>query len=174
MEHVKSPDIPMDKEETITRLVEAYQTDLLRMSYIYLRDRALAEDAVQETFVKAYNSLDSYRGESSEKTWLTRILINTCKDMLKTAWFRRMDRRVTPEDVPEPAPPEDGDEGTLMEEILRLPAKYKDVILLYYYENMPQRDIAEALHIGLSTVSVRLAKARKKLKMHLEGGQPHA
>ena len=132
MEHVKGPDIPMDKDKTITRLVEAYQTDLLRISYVYLRDRALAEDAVQETFVKAYKSLDSFRGDSSEKTWLTRILINTSKDMLKAAWFRHLDRSVTPEELPECEAAEDGDEGALMDEILRLPAKYKDVILLYY------------------------------------------
>ena len=173
MEHVKGPDIPMDKDKTITRLVEAYQTDLLRISYVYLRDRALAEDAVQETFVKAYKSLDSFRGDSSEKTWLTRILINTSKDMLKAAWFRHLDRSVTPEELPECEAAEDGDEGALMDEILRLPAKYKDVILLYYYENMPERDVAAALNIGLSTVSVRLAKAKKKLRITLEGGPRH-
>lgn len=173
MEHVKGPDIPMDKDETITRLVETYQTDLLRISYVYLRDRALAEDAVQETFVKAYKSLDSFRGDSSEKTWLTRILINTCKDMLKGSWFRRLDRRITPEDLPEPAAPEDREESALMDEILRLPAKYKDVILLYYYQNMPEREISEALNIGLSTVSIRLSKARKKLRITLEGGPRH-
>ena len=173
MEHVKGPDIPMNKDETITRLVETYQMDLLRMSFVYLRDRALAEDAVQETFVKAYKSLDSFRGDSSEKTWPTRILINTCKDTLKTSWFRHLDRRMTPEDLPEPAAPQDGDEGALMDEILRLPAKYKDVILLYYYENMPEREIADALSIGVSTVSVRLSKARKKLRITLEGGPRH-
>ena len=51
MEHVKGPDIPMNKDETITRLVETYQMDLLRMSFVYLRDRALAEDAVQEALM---------------------------------------------------------------------------------------------------------------------------
>ena len=58
--------------QRLVRLVEQYQTDLLRLCYIQLHDTALAEDAVQETFIKAYRSFPSFRGDCSEKTWLMR------------------------------------------------------------------------------------------------------
>ena len=78
MEAVKDPDSRRD--QTIERLITQYQTSLLRLCYVQLQDQALAEDAVQETFLKAYKGFDSFRGDSSEKTWLTRIAVNTCRD----------------------------------------------------------------------------------------------
>ena len=63
--------------QTFTQLVESYQPMLIKMCYVYLRDAEQARDAVQETFLKAYRSITAFRGECSEKTWLTRIAINT-------------------------------------------------------------------------------------------------
>ena len=68
-----------DSQSEIERLMEQYGSSLLRMSALYLKDASLAQDAVQETFLKAYRCLENYRGESSEKTWLTTICINTCR-----------------------------------------------------------------------------------------------
>lgn len=82
-------------------MVNQYQGMLLRMCYVYLRDMEQAKDATQETFLKAYKSLASFRGDCSEKSWLVRIAINTCRDMQRSAWFRYMDRRITPEDLPQ-------------------------------------------------------------------------
>ena len=168
MEHVKGPD--MDREAILNHLVAAYQRDLLRISYLYLRDAALAEDAVQETFFKAFRSLDSFRGESHEKTWLMRIAINTCKDMKKAGWFRFLDGKIVPENLPERPSLEEEDRG-ILEDILSLPAKWKEPLLLYYWENMSEQEIAAALGIGVSTVCTRLARARKKLRVALEGGE---
>ena len=78
METVKGPD---RKDERIERMVNLYQLSLLRLCVMYLHDEEQAKDAVQETFIKAYRNLDSFRADSSEKTWLTRIAINTCKNM---------------------------------------------------------------------------------------------
>ena len=86
--------------QTLNRFAEQYQTELLRMCCLYLRDAELAKDAVQETYLKAYRALDSFRGECAEKTWLLRIAINTCRDMRRSAWFRHIDRRVTPDMLP--------------------------------------------------------------------------
>ena len=71
------------------------------MCYLHLSDKSLAEDAVQETFLKAYRGLSTFRSESSVKTWLIQIAINTCKSMKRSAWWRYIDRRVTPEDIPQ-------------------------------------------------------------------------
>ena len=98
MEAVKDPDSLRD--QTIEKLILQYQTPLLRLCYVQLQDQALAEDAVQETFLKAYKGFASFRGDSSEKTWLTRIAVNTCRDFQRGGWFKHTDRRVTPDMLP--------------------------------------------------------------------------
>ena len=90
MDTVRGPD---SKEKRIEHMVTLYQLPILRLCILYLHDEDLAKDAVQETFIKAYRNLDGFRDASSEKTWLTRIAINTCKNVRRSAWFRHMDRR---------------------------------------------------------------------------------
>ena len=160
-------------EEMFDRLVTEYEMPLKRICFMYLRDMALAEDAVQETFLKIYRGLADFRGGSSMKTWVIRIGINTCRDMMRSAWHRHTDRSVSPEDLQIPAEDNrDGEEAeALGKAILRLPARYKDVILLYYYQDMNQEEIAEALKTSVSSVSRRLKHAREKLRDVLKGGQ---
>jgi len=144
---------------------------LLRMCAVYLRDAALAQDAVQETFVKVYKAMDSFRGESDEKTWLTRIAINTCKDMRRAAWFRYVDRRVTLEHIPQPVIDPTVEQEDLALAVSQLPRKDLEVVLLYYYQGMTIVEMSEVLNIPNQTVSFRLKHAREKLRTMLEGGQ---
>lgn len=67
---------------TAEALIDAYGDELLRLCLLYLGDRQLAEDAFQETMVKAWRALPDFRGESGAKTWLFHIAVNTCRDML--------------------------------------------------------------------------------------------
>lgn len=159
------------REEQLMRLMDQYEVALKRMCCAYLRDASLAEDAVQETFVKAYKSLDSFRGESDEKTWLMRIAINTCKDMRRASWFRYVDRHVTLESIPAPTCDQTFEHAELVMDIMRLPRKYLEVVLLHYYQGMTTREIAQVLKIPHQTVSSRLRHAREKLRATLEGGQ---
>ena len=152
-----------DRAQALTRMVGQYQGTLLRMCYLYLRDAIAAQDAVQETFLKAYKGYEAFRGESQERTWLTSIAINVCRDMNRSAWLRHIDRRVTPEDVPLPAP-QDEEALALAEAIRRLPNRHRDVILLYYYQDMTIKEVAEALHAAPSTILKRLNQAKDKLK----------
>ena len=126
---VKAPD--SRPETVLERLIRENEVSLKRLCYLYLHDEALAEDAVQETFLKAYRALEGYRGESSEKTWLTRIAVNTCKDMLRTAWFRHVDRRVTPDMIPESRETRDPYNREIAAAVMNLPATLRDVVLLY-------------------------------------------
>ena len=141
-------------EEAFEQMVLDYQMPLKRMCYMYLHDMSLAEDAVQETFLKVYRSLPQFSGGCSVKTWIMKIGVNTCRDMLRSAWFRHHDRRIVPEELP-----------------LELPVKYKDVILLYYYQDMNQDEIAEVLRVSAPTVSRRLKRAQEKLRDVLKGGR---
>ncbi len=167
MSIVKGPD--NDKEAAIRRMIAEHQTALLRLCYLYLHDVQLAEDAVQETFIKAYRTLERFRGEASEKTWLSRIAMRTCCDMRRSFWFRRMDRRVTPEMLPEQAQDADEDESALTLAVMNLPRKEREVVLLYYYQDMSMNDIAAALSLTQPTVSYRLRRARERLRRELEG-----
>ncbi len=165
---VKGPDNRADEE--LKRLVVTYEKELLRLCCVYLKDVQLAEDAVQETFVKAYRGFASFRGESSEKTWLVRIAINVCKDMRRGAWYRFVDRSVDFDRL-EMAREERSDAPSqLMAEIMRLPAAQREVVLLYYYEGFSMKKTAQTLGVSEMTVSRRLGKARGMLKRWLEGG----
>lgn len=166
MDIVKGPDNRL--EERIGQMIQAYEKDLLRLCCMYLKDRTMAEDAVQETFVKAYRNLKNFRGESNEKTWLVRIAINVCKDMQRTAWFQNLGRMVNLDDVKLPQETEVRSE--VVEQIMSLPKKLKEVVLLFYYENMNQSEIAEALGVSVTTVHRRLNKAREALRLLLQGG----
>ena len=91
MQGIKAPDPGI--EQQFCDLVNTYQTQLLRMCYLHLQDKGLAEDAVQETFLKAYRALPAYRGESNIKTWLMRIAINSCRDAQRSGWWKHISRR---------------------------------------------------------------------------------
>ena len=167
MEAVKEPSD--DRDQRLIQLVNQYQGLLLRMCFISLRDMELAKDATQDTFLKAYRSLDAFRGECSEKTWLLRIAVNTCRDMQRSAWFRHHDRRITPEDLPQAIRlPDDDDDLDVLCHVMRLPPKLKEAVLLYYWQNMNVNEIAQTLGITHSTVSARLKRAREKLHDVLE------
>ena len=168
MEIVKGPG--NRPQEKISKMIKIYEKDLLRLCCVYLKDFSMAEDAVQETFLKAYKNLQSFRGESSEKTWLIRIAINVCKDMQRTAWFRNIGRMVSIDDVQIPQVQELDVKSAIVSEIMRLPGKLKEVVLLYYYEDMNLSEIAETLNVSITTVHRRLEKARVLLKNMLEGG----
>ena len=158
-------------KQRLTRLVRQYQTDLLRICYIQLHDTALAEDAVQETYLKAYRSMPAFRGDCSEKTWLTRIAINTCRTMRRDRWFRLVDRSVALDTLP--LSTAGGEDRALMDAIMSLPYKYREAVLLYYYQGLTVREMSEALGVAASTISTRLKKSRERLRYDLEGGHEH-
>lgn len=160
---------PGEAEERMGSLMAAHGDALLRMCYLYLQDEEMARDAVQETFLKACRKWNSFRGESRVLTWLTRIAINTCRDMRKTTWFKLFDRRVALESLPEPAYIQRFRDDTVLQTVAALPEKYRVVILLYYYQELTQDEIAKALGLPLPTVKTRLLRAKAQLRTQLKG-----
>ena len=158
--------------DRLDQMVQQYEKDLLRICCIYLRDRTAAEDVVQETFLKAFRNLDSFRGESSEKTWLIRIAVNCCRDYRKSAWYRYVDPRVSIDQLPvlSSALPSD-DHVALTMAIMKLKPKYMEVVLLYFYEGLPIKEIAKMLNLTEAAVSSRIHKAKIRLRDELEGGE---
>lgn len=164
-----------NKQEEIERLIDAYGNDVLRTAFMYLKDYQKAEDAFQEVFIKVYNKLGSFRGESSEKTWIIKITINLCKDILRSSWLRRVLLSDTVKmqkgasDIESKIIKKD-ENKRLFNEVMSLPANYKDVIIFYYYHGCDTSEISKALNIAEGTVRSRLHRAREMLRTKLGGG----
>ena len=77
----------MRQYRVVVSLIAEYGDSILRMCYLYLKDYHLAEDIVQETFIQVYNHYDSFRQQSSVRTWIIQIAINLCKNQMRTKWF---------------------------------------------------------------------------------------
>lgn len=157
-----------ERDFWLEQAMAQWEVPLLRTCYLLLRDTALAEDAVQETFVKAWRFYDGYRKEASEKTWLMRIAVNTCRDLQRSKWFIHIDRRVNMDDLPESAVPFELPDDTVTNAILSLPTALRQVITLRYFQSLTVQEVAEVLHVSPRTVHYRLDKAERYLKSSLE------
>ena len=155
-----------DAREEIGRLMAEYGDGILRQCLLMLGDLSQAEDAAQETFVRAWQSYGGFRAEASEKTWLTAIAANVCRNLLRSPWNRRRVDLSFLESCPagETEPPDD----TVVRAVLALPPKYRQVVVLYYYRDCSTGEIAQMLGVPQGTVSVRLKRARERLKPMLK------
>lgn len=174
----------MDRDEKVMQpaisfqvesLIRQYGNDVLRTAYCYVHDIHIAEDLFQEVFIKVYRGFSKFQGESSVKTWIIRITINTCKDYLKSAYHRKV---VPTLEIREDAlissaeydAVECADENQqIMQAILELPEKYREPVICVYYQDMTIEDTAYTLGIPTGTVKSRLSRARERLKSKLEG-----
>jgi RNA polymerase sigma-70 factor (ECF subfamily) len=162
-----------DDSRYIKRLMDAYGNDVLRTSFMYLKDKHKAEDAFQEVFIRIFKKRGGFLGNSSEKTWIIRITINVCKDMLRSSWLKRVlitdkpDNGLT-EDVEDKAIEKD-ENRQLYREVTSLPPQFKDVVILYYYHGFSTPEIAKTLDVAEGTVRSRLARSREILKDRLRG-----
>ena len=158
----------------VERLIEDYGQDVLKIAYLYVKDQQLAEDIFQEVFYKVMKNYHKFEHLSSEKTWLIRITINTCKDLLRTSWLRRVTTFGTLEEQNQTQYEQRFDmtqsesNNELYEMIMKLPQRYKEVILLFYYEDFSYDEMAKILNIPKGTVQSRLARGREKLKKMME------
>ena len=158
-----------ERDEKLRNLVTTYQTELLRLCFCCLQDRMLAEDAVQETFLKVYRRLDDLRPELNEKAWLYRIAVNCSRDILRGAWFKRINRYVTPDMMPGPAGPPLSDEVIdINRAIGALSPKQREVVLLRYYQGFSETEIAEILGLSQPSVAGRLKRAKEQLQALLQ------
>lgn len=146
----------------IERVVNEYATMLLRVAYSQLNNRAEAEDAVQEVLLKYMEKAPVFQSEEHEKAWLLRVTVNHCKNHLASAWFRKR------ADLDEGIPALDNAELEVVSAVAALPAKYRAVVHLYYFEGYSTKEIAEILHSRPNTVSSRLSRARALLAKALK------
>ncbi len=150
----------------VERMMSEYGDTILRLCYMYLKDHQLAEDATQEAFIRAYCKYPMFKGDSSEKTWITRIAINICKDMMRRrSWGEKPPEDTLPDSVSSLASPEAQAETAdrdrlIIEAVMSLDDIYKEVILLFYYNGLKISEIAKTLNMREGTVKTRLMRAR--------------
>lgn len=159
----------------IEGLMNSFGNDVLRTAYMYVKDMHTAEDIFQEVFIKVYNNLHTFEGNSNIKTWIMRITINTCKDFFKSAYHRRIvpmeefvgDAIVSETDFDRLEREETA--HAVKEAVMELPERYREVIFCVYYQELSMDQTAEALGIPSGTVKSRLARGKDKLKELMEG-----
>lgn len=159
----------MNDEELLERLMKEYGDSLLRTCYLYLKDYHLAEDAVQETFLKAAHSYGDLKKQSSEKSWLVRIAINNCKNLMRTAWFRTNRRGLPNEEIAVSDKNFDYlvEHSALVGAVSLLSRADREVILLYYYQGLTVKEVARIINKSENTTAQRLKRARARLKKQL-------
>lgn len=150
----------MDKTE-YTRLVKKYYEDIKRVAFAGTRDIYDAEDITQTAFMKLFNTSEIFEDDENIKMWLIRIAINEYKSLWRSPWKSKVDYYI-PDRKTEGC--RDEDRTRVMEAVLKLKQKYREVIHLFYYEDYTAKEIGEMLGISENTVFKRLQRAREKLK----------
>ena len=153
----------MDKAG-FTHAVEQYQNMVYRTALHALGSPQDADDAVQEVFLRLFRYKALFESEEHLRRWLLRVTVNHCRDVLKSPWRKR---RVSWEELPETPVFDKPRQAALYREVMALPEKYRTVLNLFYYEELSVREIGELLGVGESTVTTRLARARRRLKERL-------
>ncbi len=166
----------LNKEETIEWLMNEYGRSVVRLAFTFMKKEQLAEDIAQEVFIKCYEKLDTFRNESSYKTWIYRITVNLCKDRLRSWSYKNIiiteffSKSGINKNTPETELMKLEKKKDLSIKVLSLPIKYREVIILYYYEELTYSQIAELLDISMQTLKSRLHRGRLLLKKMIEEG----
>ncbi|RIW35741.1 sigma-70 family RNA polymerase sigma factor [Bacillus salacetis] len=160
--------------------MDKYGESLTKMAYNYVKDWKLAEDIVQDIFVTCYHNYDKIDQILSFKAWIFRLTINKSKDLLKSSVYRKtvvQSSILTLFKSNDPAPEtviiKQNEEELLALSVLDLPMKYREVIILHYYEDLPIEKICEILVMNPNTVKTRLSRGRARLKKLLERRGDH-
>lgn len=156
--------------EQFEKLYALYADDVLRMAYFYLADKHKAEDVCQDVFVKLYTH-GATIAPGKEKAWLLRVTVNSCRDLWRSAWLKRV---VLGAPTLEMIPAQDDDiekreeKEELMRAVQKLPTSFREAVLLHYYQGLGIAEIAKILDLPEGTISSRLSRARKKLEILLK------
>lgn len=154
----------------VEAVVDLYGDRLARSAYMVCGDRYLAEEAVQDAFLTLCRRIKTFRGDSSLYTWLYRVTVNHAKNKTRNHWFKKVLPREEAEfeETPDYRTPEQSVvESEAMDEVRRslssLPLIYRQVIDLYYIQELRVREIADMLKVSEGTIKSRLSRARERL-----------
>lgn len=145
-------------KEAFVELMELNKQAMYKIAKCYLPNEEDAADAVSETILSCYEKISELREPKYFKTWMTRILINHCKDI-----WKKGSRECLLEVFPDTEDPHRYEHNVEFEELMKaLDEKYRMILTLYYVEGFNTREIAELLEIAENTVKTRLCRGRKQ------------
>ena len=168
--------VQQGETEAFGVLIERYEPKILRYGRRFLYQYEDVEDAVQDTFLKAYTNIQGFKVDMRFSPWIYRIAHNTFINLIK----KRGREPVTffdPDTLLGAAIAKENPEKELLkkelgveveEAVHKLPLKYREPIILYFYEEKDYKDISDIMHIPTSTVGVRIKRAKEKLKTYIE------
>ncbi|KGM45689.1 sigma-70 family RNA polymerase sigma factor [Neobacillus niacini] len=162
-------------DDWLDLIMQEYGERLTKLAFNYLKDWGLAQDVVQDVFITCYNQYHKVSKIVYFKPWIFRITINRSKDLLKSTFIKRyiFNNNLLKQFSHKELSPEmklmlNNEKEKLSQTVLSLPIKYREVIILFYYEEMSIAEIAELLALNENTVKTRLNRGRKLVKNSLE------
>lgn len=147
--------------EELKRVMDTYGDMIMRICLVHLKNKSDAEDIFQNVFLKFYKKAPSFDSYDHEKAWFIRVTINECKDLLRSFYKNKV---VSLDDLDYEFGIIKDEHKEVLEAVLNLEAKYRDVIYLYYYEGYKANEIANILHKNTNTVYTLINRAKSLLK----------
>ncbi|QHT59738.1 sigma-70 family RNA polymerase sigma factor [Paenibacillus lycopersici] len=163
----------LDRDAVLNELMAAFGRDVWNFAFFMTRSREMADDVAQDVFVKVYQQLYEFRGQSTIKTWLLAITRNTARDVLRSAWVRRvvLFDRLYPHAGTSPSAERESMDKLMAEEIwavvLKLPRKLREVLLMNSHYGLSMKEMADVLQVSVGTVKSRLHRARAAVNRRL-------
>ena len=156
--------LPLSTDNSLDDVVARYSTLVYRLAVSQMKNPTDADDVFQDVFFRYIRRKPIFSSEEHQKAWFIRVTLNCCRNVFNSVWKQRIvpleDKFVF----------EDEEENDLYNELQKLPAKYRAVIHLFYYEDMSVTEICEMLGNKPSAVKMRLSRARKMLREILKEG----
>ncbi|WP_107941866.1 sigma-70 family RNA polymerase sigma factor [Metasolibacillus sp. FSL H7-0170] len=155
----------------IDQIIDEHSRYLVRIAYLYVKNWSTAEDIVQEVFVTYFQKSDQFRNEASLKTYLTKMTANRAKDYLRSWKYKKdvlFDTIFTSTKGTEEVLLEQEQLASLEKNLFQLPLKYREPLILFYYDEQSIAEIAAYLQLNENTVKTRLRRAKQQLKEFFE------
>ena len=158
----------MRSEQEVNKAIEQYSDMVRRLCMIQLKSYADTEDIFQTVFLKYVLSSVAFENEEHEKAWFIRVTINACKDLLKSFFHRHVTS--LDEILERPAQMRE-DHREVLEAVLSLPQKYREVVYLHYYEGYTASEISQILGKKVNTIYTLLTRSKQMLREKLGGDE---
>lgn len=158
----------MRSEQEVNKAIEQYSDMVRRLCMIQLKSYADTEDIFQTVFLKYVLSSVAFENEEHEKAWFIRVTINACKDLLKSFFHRHV---TSLDEILERPVQMREDHREVLEAVLSLPQKYREVVYLHYYEGYTASEISQILGKKVNTIYTLLTRSKQMLREKLGGDE---
>lgn len=169
------------QEIWLEEIMTEYGDKMIRVAYSYIKDWGISQEIVQEVFITCYKNYSQYSKVENFKAMIYKITINRSKDVLRSYFVKKVVISTTEflasqkskELSPENLSIKNDESAFIAEIILSLPVKYREAILLFYYENLSLAEISQMLKVNQNTIKSRLRRGREMLGTILEGSEQY-